>query len=290
MLARLTQRLLRPAIDHWQGQHRWPMTLLVSVVGMAYLYYQALLRMPLLPDSVAIACWVIIGCALLTWQIVGILKAINLSMVAPADVSSVYGGYITILVAVVLVGLNMMDGITRHFPKPKPQALLESGLFKVSINQTTRTISMDGELNYGSNAALVDLLKRYPKTKRILFNSEGGHIFAARIMAQQIQQRGLDTLVSANCFSACTIAFIAGAKRTLGRKARLGFHRYAFANRFAVQTVDAAAEQQKDLQYFRSRGVKPDFLKRVYDASHDTLWQPDHATLYAAAVITDRPK
>ena len=118
MLARLTQQLLRPAIDHWQGQHRWPATLLVSVVGMTYLYYQVLLQLPLLPDAVAIACWVIIGCALLTWQIVGTLKAVNLSMVPPADVSSVYGGYVTILVAVILVGLNMMDGITRHLPKP----------------------------------------------------------------------------------------------------------------------------------------------------------------------------
>ena len=174
-------------------------------------------------------------------------------------------------------------------PNPQPQALLESNLFKVSINQTARSITIDGELNYGSNAALMDLLEQHPKTERVVFNSEGGRIFAARIIAQQIQQRGLDTHVDAKCFSACTIAFIAGAKRTLGRKARLGFHRYAFANRFAVQTVDAVAEQQKDLDFFRTRGVKPDFLDRVFDARHDSLWQPDHATLHAAAVVTDPP-
>lgn len=290
MLAHLTQQLLRPAIDHWQGQHRWPVTLLVSVVGMTYLYYLALKQLPQLPDAVAIVCWIFVGLALLTWQIVGILKAVNLSMIPPADVSSVYGGYITILVAVILVGLNMMDGITHHLPKPKPQALLETSQFKVSIDQTKQSITIDGELNYGSNAAVIDLLKRFPKTKRIEFNSEGGHIFAARSLAKQIAQRSLDTHTNSKCFSACTIAFIAGNRRTLAPNAHLGFHRYAFANRFAVQTVDAAAEQQKDLGYFHARGVQQEFLKRVYDAGHDTVWQPDNATLYAAGVITELPK
>ena len=289
MLGRLIQRLLRPAIDHWQGQHRWPVTLLVSVVGVTYLYYAALKQLPPVPDAVAIACWVVVGLSLLVWQIVGTLKAVNLSMLPPADTSSVYGGYITIVVAVVLVGLNMMDGITRHLPKPKPLALLETSLFKISIDDTAQAITIDGELNYGSNAAVIDLLTRFPGTRRIIFNSKGGHIFAARSLARQIEQHGLDTHAGANCFSACTIAFIAGTRRTLAPKARLGFHRYAFANRFAVQTVDAAAEQQKDLDYFRSRGVQPDFLKRVYDASHDTVWQPDRATLYAAGVITELP-
>ena len=154
MYPRLAQQLLRPAIAHWQGQHRWPVTLIISVMGMTYLYALALQHLPHLPDGVAIACWVIVGCALLTWQIVGTLKAARLSMAAPADVSAVYGGYITALVAVILVAINMMDGVTRHFPKPAPQALLESTTFKLSIDETGQSVSINGELNYGSNAAL----------------------------------------------------------------------------------------------------------------------------------------
>lgn len=290
MYPRLAQQLLRPAIDHWQGQHRWPATLIISVVGMTYLYALALQQLPHLPDSIAIACWVIVGSALLTWQIVGTLKAARLSMVAPADVSAVYGGYITALVAVILVAINMMDGVTRHFPKPVPQALLESTTFKISIDAEQRAITVNGELNYGSNAALEDLLAQHPDVTLLVLDSEGGRIFAARIVAEQISKRGLDTHVAGRCFSACTIAFMAGRRRTLAPEAQLGFHRYAFASRFAVQTVDAAAEQQKDLAYFRARGVRPDFLKRMFDARHDTLWRPDAETLHRAGVITALPK
>lgn len=290
MPARLAQHILRPAIDHWQGQHRWPVTLIVSVVGMTYLYALALRHLPHLPDGIAIACWVIAGGALLVWQIVGTLKAARLSMLAPADVSAVYGGYITALVAVVLVAINMMDGVTRHLPKPAPQALLESTTFKVSIDPAGQAITIDGELNYGSNAALEDLLAQHPDVHRVVLDSQGGRIFAARIVAEQISKRGLDTHVDGRCFSACTIAFMAGTRRTLAPEAQLGFHRYAFASRFAVQTVDADAEQQKDLDYFRDRGVKPDFLKRMFEARHDTIWQPDAATLHRAGVITALPE
>ena len=34
MIARLATQLLQPAIDHWQGRHKWPLTLIVSVVAM----------------------------------------------------------------------------------------------------------------------------------------------------------------------------------------------------------------------------------------------------------------
>ncbi|MGI9480695.1 MAG: hypothetical protein ACR2PI_28690, partial [Hyphomicrobiaceae bacterium] len=255
MLARLTQQLLRPAIDHWQGQHSWPVTLLISVVGVTYLYYLALKQLSDLPDVIAIACWVVVGLALLTWQVGGILRAVRLSSVPPSDVSAVYGGYISILVAVVLIAINMMDGITRHMPQSTPGALLSSNLFDVSIDPDKKSITLRGELNYGSNAALEDLLARHPGTERVVFDSIGGQIFAARTIARRIERLGLDTHVEERCYSACTIAFIAGTRRTLGPQGRLGFHRYGYANRFLVQTVDPDTEQQNDLRFFRARGV-----------------------------------
>lgn len=289
MLARLTSQLLRPAVDHWQGAHRWPVTLLVSVVGMTYLYYLALKQLPDLPAYVAIGCWVLAGAALLTWQVGGILKAIRLSSVPPSDVSAVYGGYISILVAIVLIAINMMDGITRHLPQAKPGALLSSNLFDVSADLDAKSITVRGELNYGSNAALEDLLGRHPGTERVVFDSAGGQIFAARTIARRIERLGLDTHVDEKCYSACTIAFIAGTRRTLGPNGRLGFHRYAYANRFLVQTVDPDTEQANDLAFFRARGISQDFLDRVFEAGHDSLWRPDPATLHAAAVITAMP-
>ncbi|MGI9480083.1 MAG: hypothetical protein ACR2PI_25505, partial [Hyphomicrobiaceae bacterium] len=75
----------------------------------------------------------------------------------------------------------------------------------------------------------------------------------------------------------------------LGPQGRLGFHRYGYANRFLVQTVDPDTEQQNDLRFFRARGVKQSFLDRVFEARHDSIWRPDHAALFAGAVITELP-
>jgi len=290
MIARLTQHLLRPAIDHWQGHHRWPVTLLVSVIAMSYAYNAALLQLPAWPAAIAIACWVITGLALLAWQIVGTLRAANAHLKSPVDASAAYGGYITALVAVVLVGLNMLDGITRQLPKPIPRALMSSNLFAVSLDKATNSAVIQGEINYGSNAALIDLLKQHGSIKRVVLDSTGGGVFVAREVAALIKRRAMDTHVAHRCFSACTLVFMAGTNRTLGPTGRLGFHKYAFNLRVMNQAVDAAAEQKKDLEYFRQRGVKPAFLERIFKTDHNSIWQPDQATLRAAAVITATPR
>jgi hypothetical protein len=291
MIARLAQQLFRPLVDHWRGQHHWLATLVVSVVGVTYLYGQALQHLTITPAHLAIAACVATGLLLLVWQVVGALKAARRGLTQPIDVSAVYGGYTTAGVAVVLVGITMMDGITRHLPKPLPQAALSGAAFNVSFDRPAETITIVGAMNYGSKEAFIDLLRNHPgNVRRVILASDGGHVFAARAIARAIERSGLATHVDGHCFSACTIAFIAGARRTLGRDARLGFHRYAYANHFTVQTVDPAAEQQNDIRFFRSKGVRPDFLGRMFETPHDHLWQPDHATLYAAAVITERPR
>lgn len=290
MFVRSFKRLLRPVADHWQGAHHWLVTLAISVVGMTYIYSAALVRLPELPATGAIACWVGVGGGLLVWQITGVMRAINANLAPPVDVASVYGGYITIVVALVLVGVKMMDGVTSHLPKPEPIALLSSATFDVSVDRASRSISIKGEINYGVSAALGGALKRYPDAQRVVLRSTGGQIFAARTIARQIERRGLDTHVNGDCFSACTIVFMGGAKRTLGLKGQLGFHRYAGTNPFAVQTVDPVDEQQKDLDFFRKRGVAPTFLKEIFQAGHREIWRPDHKALLTASVITAVPQ
>ena len=217
------------------------------------------------------------------------MRAVKDNLVPPADIFAATGGYATILVAVVLVAFKTLDGISGQIAMSPPQTMMSSATYEVTIDTATASVAVAGELNYGAEAALADTLKRRPDLKRVVLNSTGGQIFAARAIAATIADHGLNTHVEQNCFSACTIAFMAGATRTLAPGGSLGFHRYAFANQFSTPTVDPVAEQEKDRVYFRRRGVSPAFLKRIYDAEHHNLWQPSHATLRAAAVLTERP-
>lgn len=265
------------------------MTLVFSVIGMTYLTSYVLLHLSAAPAYVAIPIWIVASCTLLTWQVVGTLRAANENLVPPSDVFAAWGGYATILIALVLVSLKAVDGVSQHIPMPPPHALMSSATYDVSIDRKTDTISVNGELNYGAEAALSDALDLHPQVKRVILSSSGGQIFAARTIARRILNLGLDTHVDHNCFSACTIVFIAGNKRTLSRDAQLGFHRYAFASRFTVPTINPAQEQDKDRQFFLSRRVSQTFVDRIYDAGHDSLWRPSHATLLAAGVTTASP-
>ncbi len=286
MIVRLSKRALQPAIDHWQGRHAWPLTLIVSVLGATTMYSALLWQMPLTRPGVAIAIWITTGVLLLTWQITGTLRAVRASLSPPSEPWSVWGGYATVLVAVVFVGLKMLDGVVRHLPKPVPQAALRGNTYAVILDEAARLATIRGELNYASLAAITDHLTQRPKIRRLILDSAGGQIFAARAIADQIEKLGLDTHVDNRCFSACTIAFMAGRKRTLGPNGRLGFHRYAFQGRLQVETIDPLAEQQRDLAYFLSRGVSSDFTQRMFDAGHDHIWRPDPSVLIAASVIT----
>ncbi|MGI9422771.1 MAG: hypothetical protein ACR2PA_06230 [Hyphomicrobiaceae bacterium] len=283
------EHLIRPAVDHWQGRHPWPLTLVVSVIGMTYLFDWLLMQLPEMPSSLGIALWVVGGCALLTWQVVGTAKAARANLTPPSDSFAAWGGYATILVAVILVGLKMLDGVSRHIPPSVAEVDLDSGRQQTMVRIVEGDLVIEGGLDYATNTALADALKRNPNTRRVVFDSTGGHVFAARAIANQILSLRLDTHVEDRCFSACTIAFMAGNNRTLGAGGQLGFHRYSFANRFRVQTVDPVAEQEKDRSYFLTRGVRPDFLDRVFNAENSDLWRPDHATLRAASVTTAEP-
>jgi len=287
MAARTIRYLLKPALDHLQGRHTWMMTLTFSVVGLTYLYRLGLQHLPTLPAIPAIMICVSLGVALLTWQIAGTLKAIKYNLLAPSDTSAAAGGYLTIFMAVVLVGLAMADGAVRHLPHPEPTAARSGPTFDVSYDAITASAGLTGELNYASKAALEDLLDTHTDIKTVVLNSIGGLIFAARPLAKDIRKRGLNTHVTNQCYSACTIVFMAGKHRTVAKAGTLGFHRYGYSNQFLIQTIDPKTEQDRDLEYFRSRGVSQDFLGRIFTTAHDDIWRPDHATLRAASVITE---
>lgn len=240
-----------------------------------------------LPVGAAIAVWVSAGLALLGWQIVGAWRGARECSSAPVDVGGIWGGYIAILCAVVMVGIAIMDGVMTYLPKPPPTAGMSGPTFNVAFDAPNASVQLNGDLNYASTAALLDVLKREPQTRRVILNSDGGHVFAARALAEKLVPMKLRTHVDERCYSACTIVFMSGLQRTMGATGKLGFHRYAFANRFIVPTVDPETEQQKDIRFFRRQGVNADFLERVFKARHDRMWTPDRTSLLAASVLTE---
>jgi hypothetical protein len=67
---------------------------------------------------------------------------------------------------------------------------------------------------------------QYMKRATIYFSSEGGLARDALLIGQVIRSKGFNTAVADHrlCLSACAFAWLAGAKRFLGKAAAVGFH------------------------------------------------------------------
>ncbi len=106
-----------------------------------------------------------------------------------------------------------------------------------------------------------------------------------RGLAMLIRKHKLGTYSFKECSSACTIAFIAGAKRLLGVNAKLGFHQYRLDAKNVIPFLDPNDELKKDLVFYESQSIDAAFLKKVFKTPLNEIWFPSHNELLKANVI-----
>jgi hypothetical protein len=114
-------------------------------------------------------------------------------------------------------------------------------------------------------------------------DSIGGRIGEAVKLNKVIRSRRLDTYVSSNCMSACTIAFAGGQRRILRNGAILGFHAASFPGMTKAELVEASRDQ-KDI--FAIAGFDKKFIDQALSTPSTELWKPASNVLLQAGVIT----
>ncbi|MEW9919591.1 hypothetical protein AB2B41_08255 [Marimonas sp. MJW-29] len=153
-----------------------------------------------------------------------------------------------------------------------------------------------------------DVLRANPDIRVLEINSTGGGHYPSMELAALVIDFELDTHVEETCQSSCVPVFLGGAKRTMARGARIGFHQlswdaeavenYYNENRegFGWETPfdfaewmyeDTQTETYNRLAYMVSRGVDPEFAIRTIRKPDTTLWFPYRSVLMAAGVLTD---
>lgn len=147
-------------------------------------------------------------------------------------------------------------------------------------------LHLEGYLGYRVARDVRRALASGPEVQAIILDSPGGWIASGRALARVIGEHRLDTYSFEGCHSACATAFISGRNRFLADEARLGFHQYAVPFGGLEPYSDMWLEQQRDLQHFRSQGVNPAFLGRLFQAEHGDAWYPSQRELLAARVIS----
>ena len=219
-------------------------TVVVTLLGLRILLGYLQLLLPASPVLVFIGFAILANFPLLVWQVVGAFRAGDRHLRATGDMIPVWGSYIAIVVVVVLASVQMFNAIMAL--SPPPQAAEIAPLPALPISADGETITVSGKIDFRLNTALVEALAAHPAIRRVSLASDGGYIYAARALAFNIGKYRLDTIAEQSCNSACTLAFMAGAARTLGPEGRLGFHRYQMETPGKLMTLDIGEELEKD--------------------------------------------
>ncbi|PCI03116.1 MAG: hypothetical protein COB78_10930 [Hyphomicrobiales bacterium] len=283
MLKATVDRLATPFAKHWRGQNALFPTIVFSVLGITLL----VTFIPVQANSLLAGAVMLLVCTILIWQIVGTWRAITTNLGSFGDPMASWLAYGALAVAIAATGFQVLDQYAGKFSKPAywkenlpiPKLLVSKDGFAIHIN---------GEINFTTNTALLNTIAKFPNAKTVTLASEGGLIYAARALANTIIAKNLDTKVIKQCASACTIVFMAGNHRTIGKAAKLGFHRYKFEIQNPIRKASLNDEQKKDIEFFRERGASETFLQQAFKAAHINLWYPDKEMLILEGVVTER--
>ncbi len=274
------------AARHWRGEFPVLSGVIFLLFGLHVLAFRAASLVPA-DRLVVLAGLAVALTGLLVWQVVGVFRAIDRLIWHGGAPGWVFAGYLAIAVVLVSASYQLVDlGLpARSAPRLAPESLDAAG-----VSALGDTILLEGEITLAGYAALERLLQRRAGLRRVEMRSQGGNIPAARGMARLIETAGLDTRAAGDCFSACTLVFMAGARRSMAPGAALGFHGYRLIGDEYLGRggyLDLGEEEARDRAFFRRRGVARDFVAKVHRTGSDRIWRPGRELLRAAGVLTE---
>jgi hypothetical protein len=102
-------------------------------------------------------------------------------------------------------------------------------------------------------------------------------------IAEVIEARGLATIVSERCISACTFAFVGGRERIVAGNGALGFH----ASRSPSVLLQWLKDTDLEDRFRKQRGLDDHFIARANAVPNHEIWYPTRDELLAARVVTE---
>ena len=222
--------------------------------------------------------------------IVGIWQATGAIRTANREIGSSSGFLVAVILWLAALGvsvqatLRILDAVSATRPPATELTVIPSAPLRSGTQ--AGTVVLEGTITYALNNRLKAALTGDETISGIELDSDGGNVFAGRALARTILEHGLTTHVESRCLSACTLAFAAGHRRTLGPDGKLGFHGYGFDTDFRVQTVDIAEEEAKDRRFLVEVGIAPHFIASAFATPKDEIWIPDRNVLVEAGLLT----
>jgi len=218
------------------------------------------------------------------WQLVGIWRSTDKH--GQRGGKAIWAGLAKVMVVLGLLRA-VGDFSTQGIPLISESAKLFVGIdntppHAIRLLRDGTELELSGGMPFGTTDAVKKFLDAAPTVQVIHLNSQGGRMNEAYQLYKTIKERNLITYTSADCVSACSVAFLAGRERYLGESGRLGFH--------SVSIGELSGEVAKELndevrQTLRTHGVPNSFIDHALSTSPKDMWYPSKDELLRAKVI-----
>lgn len=270
-------------INHWNGLHSIARVIWINLFAFSLIVSVLLDLLPQDLNSIEITFGIVILNAFLIWQLTGAFRTLLLAVKTHVDIVLTVSLVLAILITLAMSFWRSFEMITP--PQVKQVMATSSEIKLLDISDDGHTVFIKGDIDFPLHASFLKTLEQNNKIKTVMLSSPGGIIFAARAMAITITELGLNTNAEDNCYSACTLIFMAGNKRQLGDAGELGFHLYATKSTITASILDIDAQVEKDKDYLRARGVAEDFIKTAYTTPPEEIWVPSREQLEKAGIL-----
>ncbi len=154
--------------------------------------------------------------------------------------------------------------------------------FTVSLQDNGRVVEFKGGVNEGAAAALDKAIADAPKVSTVRLDSPGGWLREGERMAAVVRRYQLHTHVDEDCYSSCTLVFLAGKDRTAGQHAAVGFHR----GRGIGEGKRGGSATSDEAELYAKTGLDAAFVRRILNTPNDEVWVPTRRELLKAHVLT----
>jgi len=227
------------------------------------------------------------------WQVIGLLRSCGRHFLTHGHVIRVRTVQAVVILSLLGTSIHILESaqsliIFKNKINNKTQDQ-EHADYALSLIKNGRFIHLKGSLDFGVTNDVAKILSNHSDVKGIILDSSGGIVYEGRGLFMLIKKHGLDTYSFKNCSSACTIAFIGGARRFLGENAKLGFHQYRLDSDKINPIVDIENEQKneqkKDLFLYESQMINDTFLNNIFEKPQHEIWFPIQNELLAAGVV-----
>lgn len=278
-------------IGHWRGEHSLARSYWINgvLLGIPFNLVSSVLeavpppKMDLVPYTLITAIDLILVIAWTAWFAIGTWRSASSHVRSTgrrfwARTAQVVITFNLLLLPVLIyasgvsiwnLGLAALgqDGFT-----PATLSIDESGV-----------LVLEGHLMFETPAMFERLLDQNEAVTMVQLESLGGYLEPAKMMAEMIEARGLDTYTSIECASACTDLFIAGQTRYVDFDAVLGFHRASVGG---IPDTVLWALDTDFTHFFLDQGVPQSFLDQANAVPSSEIWVPTLLELVEANIVT----